>query len=185
MLMAARNFFNNTPVEREQLFVTLYKKAFPDVAKYVSKMGGAFDEAKDIFQDALIIYYEKAVNNSIAVQTNEQAYLLGIAKHLWAKRFRENIRHTSLDNNLNDDDFMEDENMEPSPAKLLHYLETAGQKCMEILKAFYYDNLPANAIASLFGYNGVRSATVQKYKCLEKVRETIKEKSLAYEDFIE
>jgi hypothetical protein len=26
---------------------------------------------------------------------------------------------------------------------------------------------------------------VQKYKCIEKIRETVKEKSLAYEDFIE
>jgi hypothetical protein len=32
---------------------------------------------------------------------------------------------------------------------------------------------------------GVRSATVQKYKCMEKIRETIKDRSLVYEDFIE
>jgi hypothetical protein len=40
-------------------------------------------------------------------------------------------------------------------------------------------------LADLFGYAGERSATVQKYKCIEKVRETVKEQSLAYEDFIE
>ena len=56
---------------------------------------------------------------------------------------------------------------------------------MELLKAFYCDNMPANTIAGLFGYSGIRSATVQKYKCMETVRETIKEKSLAYEDFVE
>jgi DNA-directed RNA polymerase specialized sigma24 family protein len=183
--MADRNFFGSTAAEREQCFMLLYKKAFPAVAKYVSKMGGSFDEAKDIFQDALVIYYEKAVSSSIVLQTNEQAYLLGIAKHLWVKRFRENMQHIALDAGLNNYDFVEDENMQPSPVKLLHYLETAGQKCMEILKAFYYDNLPVNKIASLFGYSGVRSATVQKYKCMEKVRETIKEQSLAYENFIE
>jgi DNA-directed RNA polymerase specialized sigma24 family protein len=183
--MAAHNFLNSTSAEREQLFITLYKKAFPVVAKYVSKMGGSFDEAKDIFQDALVICYEKMANASIAVHTSEQAYLLGIAKHLWAKKFRENIKNTSIDIERGVYDFMEDENMQPSPARVLHYLETAGQKCMEILKAFYYDNLPVNTIASLFGYAGVRSATVQKYKCMEKVRETIKQKSLVYEDFIE
>jgi len=181
--MADHNFFGSTPAEREKVFMALYKKAFPAVAKYVSKMGGSFDEAKDIFQDALVIYYEKMVNASIELHTNEQAYLLGIAKHLWAKKFRENIQHIPFD--INRDDFIEDADMQPSPAKLLHYLETAGQKCLEILKAFYYDNLSVNKITELFGYSGVRSATVQKYKCMEKVRETIKEKSLAYEDFIE
>jgi DNA-directed RNA polymerase specialized sigma24 family protein len=161
----------------------LYKKTFPQVAKYVSKMGGSFDEAKDIFQDALVIYYEKLVSSPIALHTNEQAYLLGIAKHLWAKKFRENVQYSPLD--LYHDDMMEDEEAQPSPTKILHYLETAGQKCMEILKAFYYDSLHVDKIAERFGYSGTRSATVQKYKCMEKVRETIKQQSLDYADFVE
>jgi DNA-directed RNA polymerase specialized sigma24 family protein len=180
--MANENDFGTTSAEREKRFMALYKKAFPAVARYVSKMGGSFDEAKDIFQDALIIYYEKIVNAPVALQTNEQAYLLGIAKHLWAAKFRENTLLTPLGMQV---DFIEEEELQPAQGKLMHYLETAGQKCMDILKAFYYDNLPANAIAALFGYSGERSATVQKYKCMEKVRETIKEQSLAYEDFVE
>jgi hypothetical protein len=40
-------------------------------------------------------------------------------------------------------------------------------------------------IAGLFGYSGERSVTVQKYKCLEKVRDTIKQNALHYEDFID
>ncbi|HEY4325286.1 MAG TPA: sigma-70 family RNA polymerase sigma factor [Mucilaginibacter sp.] len=182
--MEQHNDFGSTSAEREQLFIALYKKAFPAVARHVSKMGGSFDEAKDVFQDALVIYYEKMVNNSVTLNTNEQAYLLGISKNLWAKKFREDSHYTALDALTGDCSFVEDD-ARPSPAKILNYLETAGQKCMEILKAFYYDNLPVNVIAGLFGYSGIRSATVQKYKCMEKVRETIKEKSLAYEDFVE
>ncbi len=183
--MATFDLLNNTPAEREQFFITLYKKGFPTVAKYVSKMGGSFDEAKDIFQDALVIYYEKTVNSSIEINSNEQAYLLGIAKHLWAKKFRDDIKLVPLDSYEDENGFIESDYEQPSPNKLMHYLETAGQKCMELLKAFYYDKLTVNTIAGLFGYSGVHSASVQKYKCLEKVRETIKEKSLAYEDFIE
>jgi DNA-directed RNA polymerase specialized sigma24 family protein len=181
--MAQLNDFGSTPIEREKAFIALYKKAFPSVAKYISKMGGDFDDAKDIFQDALVIYYEKSVTTSLILQTNEQAYLLGIVKHLWVKKFRENIKQCPLDDsNL---DFANEDEAQPSTNKLMHYLASAGQKCMEILKAFYYDNLPVNKITELFGYSGVRSATVQKYKCMEKVRETIKERSLAYEDFVE
>ncbi|HZY40018.1 MAG TPA: sigma-70 family RNA polymerase sigma factor [Mucilaginibacter sp.] len=174
--------FGCTTAEREQAFIALYKKAFPAVAKYVSKMGGSLDEAKDVFQDSLVIFYEKSVQGAIAVHTNEQAYLSGIAKHLWAKKFHENTLHTMLDAN---DDYIDNEEIHLSQNKLMHYLETAGQKCMELLKAFYYDNLPVISIAGLFGYSGERSATVQKYKCMEKVRETIKEKHLQYEDFVE
>ena len=183
--MAAHVLLNNTPGQREELFIGLYKKAFPTVASYVSKMGGSFDDAKDIFQDALVIYYEKMVSATIEINVNENAYLLGIAKHLWAAKFREEMHCIPLDAAGSAYDFIDDNEPQPSTGKLITYLETAGQKCMEILRAFYYDKLPADKIAGLFGYSGIRSATVQKYKCMEKVRETIKEKSLAYEDFIE
>ena len=69
----------------------------PVVARYVSKMGGSFDEAKDIFQDALVIYYEKAVESTFELKTTEKAYLLGIAKHLWLKKHRDNIKHVPIE----------------------------------------------------------------------------------------
>jgi predicted DNA-binding protein YlxM (UPF0122 family) len=56
---------------------------------------------------------------------------------------------------------------------------------MELLRAFYYDKLSMRKIAGQFDFNSERSATVQKYKCLEKVRDIVKEKSLTYEDFLE
>jgi DNA-directed RNA polymerase specialized sigma24 family protein len=181
--MAVQNTFGNTPAEREKHFMYLYKKAFPQVAKYVSKKGGSFDEAKDVFQDALVIFYEKTTAGAIDLRSNEQAYLMGIAKNLWVRRFNSLVNHLSLDDAHFD--FAEAEDAQPSSNKLMNYLGTAGQKCMDMLKAFYYDNLPVVEIAELFGFSGERSATVQKYKCMEKVRETIKERSLAYEDFIE
>jgi|SRR6185503_3387223 len=180
--MAQQNNFSSA-TNRKELFIWLYKKAFPAVAKYISKKGGNFHEAKDIFQDALIVYYEKLVNGSINLNSDEQSYLMGISKHLWSKRFKENIKYAPF--NIGEDVFIEQDNLTPSSDKLLYYLETTGQKCMDILRAFYYDNWPVTKIAEIFGYSGVRSATVQKYKCMEKIRETIKERSLAYEDFIE
>lgn len=171
----------DTIQEREKFFIALYKNAFPVVARYVSKMGGSFDEAKDIFQDALVIYYEKATSGLLALKTNEKAYLMGIAKHLWLKKHHDDSKLVSIDG-------LDAENKEEAQFadhKILRFLETAGKKCMELLKSFYYDQLPLADAATLFGFSGTRSATVQKYKCLEKVRETIKEKSLIYEDFLD
>lgn len=166
--------------KREELFINLYKKAFPAVAKYISRMGGSFDEAKDVFQDALVAYYEKSVSAQLIAE-NDMAYLVGISKNLWLKRYRDSSQNIPLDNM----DISVDENEVPSENRLMHFLETAGKKCMELLKGFYYDQLPLSDIATSFGFSGVRSATVQKYKCLEKVRETIKEKALTYDDFME
>ncbi|WP_426671029.1 RNA polymerase sigma factor [Mucilaginibacter sp. McL0603] len=174
-------FSNRDAEEREKLFISLYKSTFPAVAKYTSKMGGSFDEAKDIFQDALVIYYEKAVARSLSVQTNEKAYLMGIAKHLWLKKHHANSKQVPLEGF----DVESEAEAQPSGNKILSFLQTAGKKCMELLRSFYYDGVPLTEVAESFGFSGVRSATVQKYKCLEKVRETVKEKSLTYEDFLD
>lgn len=167
-----------------EIFTRLYKAAFPLVARYVGRRGGSFDEAKDVFQDALIIYYEKVITAGHS-PNNEKAYLLGIAKNLWLKNFRDNCRYISLEDAGNAAEIAVTNELQPVTARLLNCLETTGQKCMELLKSFYYDKLPMVDIAQLFGFSGERSATVQKFKCLEKVRDTVKSKALSYEDFVE
>ena len=179
--MPGFNFSNRDATEREKLFIDLYKSSFPIVAKYVSKMGGSFDEAKDIFQDALVIYYEKVATGTLSVTTSENAYLMGIAKHLWFKKHHADSKEVLIDGF----DVEGEQEAQPSDNKILSFLQTAGKKCMDLLRSFYYDQVPLTEAAELFGFSGVRSATVQKYKCLEKVRETVKEKSLTYEDFID
>lgn len=172
---------SNVAKDRESHFLDLYQIAFPVIAKYVSRMGGSFEEAKDVFQDAMIVYYEK---NKIIPLLNDSAYLVGISKNLWLKRYRDNYQHTiSLDKVQTD--IMSEEDLMPVSKRLMRFLEVAGEKCMKLLKAFYYDQIPLTEIAGQFGFSGTRSATVQKYKCLEKVRETVKEKALEYDDFIE
>lgn len=170
-----------TAAHREKLFIKLYKEVFPTAARYVSKMGGSFDEAKDVFQDALVIWYEKTAAGSLTIKSNEKAYLTGIAKHLWLKKHKESCRYTPLDGF----DAENEDHAQVSDSKLLGFLQTAGQKCMDLLRSFYYDQLPLTDIAEKFGFSGVRSATVQKFKCLEKVRETVKEKAMTYEDFVD
>jgi DNA-directed RNA polymerase specialized sigma24 family protein len=174
---------------REALFFKLYKQAFPLVAGHVAKMGGSFDEAKDIFQDALVLYYEKVQVPGLILTYSEKAYLFGIAKHLWSKRYQENNRHISLDSEENVSrhisDLADAEYREVSSLKLMRLLERTGQKCMQLLSAFYYEKLDMETLAGRFGFSGARSATAQKFKCLEKVKETVKEKSLKYEDIVE
>lgn len=161
---------------REAFFISLYRSTFPAVARYVARMGGSLEEAQDIFQDALVIYYEKAT-----VADNEHAYVAGIAKRLWLQHYRNVAQHQPL----NELDRVEEQEEQPVTGRIMRYLETAGKKCMDLLKAHYYDRLPAGSLAKRFGYTSTHTATVAKYKCLEKVRTVVKEKSLAYADFVE
>jgi RNA polymerase sigma factor (sigma-70 family) len=169
--------------QRQQLFLDLYKQLFPAVAKYVARCGGSFDEAKDVFQDALLNYYEKTGQPGLSINNSDGAYIYGTARYLWIKRYKEGNRTSPLNESDAANTPMDVISL-PDENTLLRFLETAGQRCMELLRSFYYDKLPMTEIAQAFGFSGVRSATVQKYKCIEKVRETVKQKALTYEDFL-
>ncbi|GAA0885934.1 hypothetical protein GCM10009120_45330 [Sphingobacterium siyangense subsp. cladoniae] len=171
---------SNRTIDRQVLFMNLYKTTFPIVAKYISRMGGNLDEAKDVFQDALLVYYEKILLTA-APLNNDIGYLVGTAKNLWLKRYGQSSLNLSLDQV----DIALTTEESPSSTRLFRFLETAGRKCLELLKSFYYDQMSLQEIADEYGYSGARSATVQKFKCLEKVRESVKQKSLVYDDFME
>lgn len=169
---------------RQQQFFGLYKNAFPAFARFVSRMGGNLDEARDIFQDALLAWYEKTASSNVNVTKSEKAYVLGIAKYLWIKRYKSTISQIEFSAGFNVGESF-GEQAHPSEQKLLEVLETAGRKCMELLRAFYYDKLSPAKLAERYSFSGERSATAQKYKCLEKVRNEVKRKSLSYADFID
>lgn len=167
--------------DRTRLLESLYKTAFPKVATFVANRGGTFDDARDIFHDALVIFYEKASDEVEAIKTSEEHYVIGIAKHLWLRKYKTDLKFVQLTESekaisIPEGYFHEADN------RLVSILSLTGRKCMELLQAFYYENLSLRQIKSLFSFSTVHSASVQKFKCIEKVRETIKKKSIGYEE---
>jgi DNA-directed RNA polymerase specialized sigma24 family protein len=171
--------------ERDKLFEALYITAFPIVARFVRKMNGSLDDASDLFQDALVIYYEKSQSTDFNIYTSPEAYILGITKHLWIRKYTLDYKKVSLDTMEASITIPHDYDPEVDSLQLLKLLASTGKKCMELLQAFYYEKISMKILAGRFGFGTERSATVQKYKCIEKIRNTIKEKSISYEDFIE
>lgn len=168
---------------REKLFIRLYKTSFPGVARFVKTYGGSPEDAKDVFQDALVIYFEKHAKNDFSPQVNEQAYVHGIVRHLWYKKHRHDKPVKTLSAEIENTPFQETDPVVSE--RLLSFVERSGKKCMELLRSFYYDQLSMKEVATKFGFSGERSATAQKFKCLEKVRNSIHKLSLNKDDFYE
>lgn len=170
--------------KREKKLLLLYQEVFPMLARFVNKRGGSLDQAKDIFHDALVIWYEKSEGGNDDFVSSDKAYIYGIGRHLWFRDFTVDNKLKGFDDSM-ENDFVDSTELQPSNSGLMALLEKSGKKCMDLLKSFYYDKLSMSQLAAGFGFRSERSATVQKYKCLEKVRDTVKEKALHYEDFLE
>jgi DNA-directed RNA polymerase specialized sigma24 family protein len=170
------------PLSRQRRIEQLYEDVFPIVARFVASRGGSFDDARDIFHDSLVILYEKVEENKFSPGTSEDRYLAGIAKHLWLRKFKEDINKIGLDDMERRITVPEDY-FDSSDNRLVALLELSGKKCLKLLRAFFYDNLAIPDIKEMFGFSSVHSTSAQKFKCIEKVRATVQQKSLNYEDF--
>lgn len=162
----------------------LYEKAFPAFARFAARMRGSFADARDVFHDALVIYHEKTLREHVSIQASPEAYVVGIAKHLWIRKFNLDRKKVSLDSLENGICIPSDFHASVNEVRLLNLLERTGRKCLELLGKFYFDQAPLKEIAGVLGYRNEHSAAVQKFKCLGKMRQTIKEKNMNYEDFL-
>jgi RNA polymerase sigma factor (sigma-70 family) len=156
---------------RTHTLTGLYRQSFPPVSRYISRQGGSAQDAEDVFQDALILLYEQATGGTLVLTASVSTYLLGISRNLWRQELRRRAR-------LAQQEFTEelaarlreDEASAEPVFAVLDYVEQLGEKCKSVLLSFYYFQQPLAQIAERQGYRSVRSATVQKFKCLERLR---------------
>jgi RNA polymerase sigma factor (sigma-70 family) len=160
---------------REQALTQLYERAFPQVQRHVCRRGGSAQDAQDVFHDALVLLYEQAVGGTLVLTAAPSTYLVGISRNLWhhEQRRRARLPHEDLPDYL---DQLPADATEPaeSDLALLDYVEQLSEKCKRMLLAFYYFQQPLGQITTTLGYGSVRSATVQKFKCLERLRQSVR-----------
>jgi RNA polymerase sigma factor (sigma-70 family) len=182
--MMAASTFPTPPAEalrqsllanREQALTQLYQRAFPQVRRQVCRRGGSAQDAQDVFHDALVLLYEQAVGGTLVLTASPSTYLVGIARNLWhhEQRRRARLPHEALPDYLDQLPAEAAEPTEPGVA-VLDYVEQLGEKCKRMLLAFYYFQQPLGQITTTLGYGSVRSATVQKFKCLERLRQSVR-----------
>src|ERR1700748_3568313 len=135
-----------TVTDSEKAFEKWYERAFPYVARFVGKMGGSFQDAKDIFHDALVIFYEKTKEENFHLKTAEEAYIWGIAKHLWIRKFNKDKHSVSLNNYEAAISIPNDYFADVDSKRLLTLLEETGKKCLQLLRSFYYEKLSLKEI---------------------------------------
>ena len=159
---------------REKTLEKIYVRAYPMVLHYVTKHQGTPEDAQDILQDAIIIFYEKIMHEQFHLTASVTTYLMSICKNLWHQELAKQQR---LAQKLLKDKGPEWEEVtcEPETPKLqlLHFVHQLGEKCRDILVAFYYFKRTMPAIAEEHQYRNVHTATVQKFKCLERLRKSV------------
>ena len=167
----------------------LYKTNYHIVESYILKNSGSKEDAKDMFQDSVIVLYKNLKKETFVLNGKISSYLYGISRNLWLKKLRDTKIATS-EIEGHKDSFIDDENIIETIEYTEHQkmigdmLRRAGERCKRLLTAFYYEKLSMRKIASTQGYSNEQIAKNQKVRCLKKIR-SILNKSGNYFDNLE
>ena len=68
---------------------TIYKDNFNMVLSFIINNNGSYDEARDIFQEAMITLYQKAKSDSFVLTSQIKTYIYSVCRRLWLKRLQQ------------------------------------------------------------------------------------------------
>ncbi len=71
----------------------LYKTHFPMAAHLICSNSGTEQEARDIYQEAMIAFYENVQRPGFVLTWKIKTYLYAVCWRLWLKRLSEKKRH--------------------------------------------------------------------------------------------
>lgn len=154
---------------------TIYLENFPAIARMIVQNNGSEDDAKDIFQEAMIVLYEKVQEGGFVLSSRLKTFLYSICRRLWLKKLQSSSLSTPLFEELEETTAAEDaleahlerdrqfKQMEEAMGKI-------GEPCKTILEDYYIHRQSMQDIAERFGYTNAENAKNQKYKCLMRLK---------------
>lgn len=154
----------------------LYKRYRGPVFSYIRKNNGSLEDAQDIFQEALIIFYKHVIDGKFNPKFTIGGFIFSISKNLWINQAQRNKRIYYTDNLLNNDQNVQKE------STIMHHIITderdhaissvlneLDERCRTLLKHVIYDNMKMDEISNLMGFSSANTAKTKHYKCKKRL----------------
>lgn len=159
----------------EEVLNKLYKAYFATVLQLVLNNNGSEDDAKDVYQEAIIVLHDKVKQGGFELTSKLKTYIYSVSRRIWLKKL---VKQSKKVGNITDyEEFLEvEEDVEDFEQKEVYFdkmhaaLVNLGEPCKTIIQDFYLNNLSMVDICEKFGYTNTDNAKTQKYKCLQRLK---------------
>ena len=138
----------------------VYKKFYPAIMRMVLSNNGTEQEAKDVFQESILVLYHHVQKQNFVLSCALQTYLYSVAKRLWLKQLSKKSGTLKLDERFYESrDFADAENevdvyeeREQNLDRMHESIGQLGEPCKTLLEDFYIARLGMDELAEKFGY---------------------------------
>lgn len=159
----------------ESAIKRLYVAYFPMVLQLIINNNGTGDDAKDIYQEAIIVLYNKIKKGDFELNSKLKTFIYSVCRRLWLKRLSQMNRYAGDLKDFQEYLPVEEEVEQHSErdmqfTKMQSALQLLGEPCKTIIEDFYIHNRSMQEICESFGYTNADNAKTQKYKCLQRLK---------------
>jgi RNA polymerase sigma factor (sigma-70 family) len=169
--MNEKEIFDRIQRGDEKALEFLYKKYYRMMTKMVITNSGTEEEARDIYQEALIVFWQKATSGKLVMTAKISTYIYSICQNLWRKELD---RKKRLSHEDKDSPVSIDTDTEERQKIVAQCIEQLGDTCKKVLMYYYFDEMSMQDIAEKLGFANTDTAKTKKYKCKKKLDELIK-----------
>lgn len=136
---------------------------------------GSHEDAADVFQEAMIVLYEKVLSEDFELQCRIKTFLYSVGRNIWLKKLQRDRRFRTNSEGLEEtaaveEDMKRHEQVQKNFSLMEKALENIGEPCRSLLESYYIHKKPMTQIAADFGYTNADNAKTQKYKCLVRLK---------------
>ena len=155
----------------EEALEVVYQKNYRMMVRMVTSNNGTEEEAKDVYQEAVVVFWQKANSGNLVLTSKMSTYIYSICLNLWRKELERKKRYSNEEKDAKQ--YQEQEKEEK--VKIIHeIMEKLDETCRKVLSYYYFDGLSMKDIAEKVGFANTDTAKTKKYKCKKKLDELIK-----------
>jgi RNA polymerase sigma factor (sigma-70 family) len=159
-------------VQDDETLNYIYSHFFQIVRGHVLKNSGTEDDVPDIFQDAIIVLYQRITEDNINLTSDLKGYFYGIARNIWNVQLRHKRRTEELNIDLPEE--KEEDVNDPIFQRLMNRAFNKLKPDCQAVIAMYYDGCSYEEIAVKMKLKNANYARRKKYLCKEALMELIK-----------
>ncbi|MBQ4821400.1 sigma-70 family RNA polymerase sigma factor [Aquimarina sp. MMG016] len=168
----------------EVIIKAFYKNNLQYIRSYVIKNSGNEEDVEDVFQDALVVLYQKFKYESVNMSASLRTYFYAICKNIWRNRLRKNSK-ILLDEEVIeasepiDNEIIDSINNKEREHLYRKYFLMLDSACKEILNLVFEGN-SMKKISTITGYSEGYTRK-KKFNCKRSLIEMIEKDSLYQE----
>ena len=174
---SAENILRGIKERDTKVLDFIYDSYYQQIRAFILNNHGTLEDAQDIYQDAVLVIYQKLTNDNLNLTCSFNTYLYSICRLLWLKNLEKkrlnNLYTEDLESFviLGDDLYTEYEYIERYKLYQDHFRKLSFS-CQKVLELFLA-RISLREIARILGFKNEQYAKKRKFQCKEKLIQSI------------